>query len=142
MVDRQSAIHKRSRDPEDIYSIDEDHSAMVKFPPGDLNYLCVLDCLEVVLSALETYQLRKLSQSQIPEEGTNQESASTTSAELLEATVIHGPRRRGAVAPEGIMPTRTRDRQALMRRSYNFIASAAGFISQDHRSSAPSPVYL
>lgn len=52
MVDRQSAIQVCSRNPEDIYSIDEDHSEMVKFPAGDLNYKCVLDCLGMAISTL------------------------------------------------------------------------------------------
>ncbi|OJD32091.1 kinesin light chain p46822 [Diplodia corticola] len=52
MVDRESAIQRCSRDPEDIYSIDEDHSAMVKFFRDDVNYRCVRDCLAGVSSVV------------------------------------------------------------------------------------------
>lgn len=52
MVETHSATQKCSRDPEEVHSIDKDHSAMVKFGTGDLNYICVLDCIRGVLDQL------------------------------------------------------------------------------------------
>lgn len=68
MVDRQSAIQVCSHDPEDIYSIDEDHSEMVKFSASDLNYKCVLDCLGMAISALNRNSDQRLGNARVSED--------------------------------------------------------------------------
>ncbi|KAF4541095.1 Small s protein [Lasiodiplodia theobromae] len=49
MVSRASATQICSRAPGEVRSIDEDHSAMVKFGPGDIHYTGVLDGLRKLL---------------------------------------------------------------------------------------------
>ncbi|OJD31723.1 small s protein [Diplodia corticola] len=49
MVKKESAIQNCSRAPlGEVRPIDQDHSAMVKFAPGDIHYTVVLDCLRKI----------------------------------------------------------------------------------------------
>lgn len=49
MVQKGSAVQKCSRDPDEVLSIDRDHSAMVKFSPGDVGYNNILDVLRKIV---------------------------------------------------------------------------------------------
>ena len=41
LVSRESAIQRGSRNPQDIFHIDRDHSNLVKFEPDDIAYFTV-----------------------------------------------------------------------------------------------------
>lgn len=49
MVDKESAIQKCSRHPDEVHFIDKDHSAMVKFSRGDVGYTRVVESLQKFL---------------------------------------------------------------------------------------------
>lgn len=57
MVEKESAVQKCSRDPDEVHSIDSDHSTMVKFSRGDVSYTRVLDSLLRVLNQEEAFSL-------------------------------------------------------------------------------------
>lgn len=61
MVEKESAIQKCSNHPHEVHPIDEDHSAMVKFAIGDVNYACILDCLRGILRQEESQVARSFS---------------------------------------------------------------------------------
>lgn len=49
MVEKESAIQKCSRHPDEVHSIDKDHSTMIKFSRGDIYYNHVVESLRKFL---------------------------------------------------------------------------------------------
>ena len=108
MVDRQSAIQVCSRDPEDIYSIDEDHSEMVKFPAGDLNYKCVLDCLGMATSTLHKNSNRQFGNAPHASEDTHSKVDGNFDGEAESSAdpTMHVPDSE-KTSPKGLAPIQT-----------------------------------
>lgn len=63
MVHRDSAIHKCSLSLDDFYSIDEDHSMMVKFAKDDDNYANAVNCIKQAVGPTMTRRSRKIEES-------------------------------------------------------------------------------
>ena len=60
LVQRESAIQRGSRDPQDVFHIDKDHSNMVKFEQDDINYFVVRNFIQDVLHMTGGEQTRTL----------------------------------------------------------------------------------
>ncbi|KAF9639078.1 hypothetical protein BFW01_g9975 [Lasiodiplodia theobromae] len=86
MVEKESAIQKCSRHPDEVHFIDKDHSAMVKFSRGDVGYTRVVESLRKFLRHEDvfTFGLRRqttdISFASEESDGQNQDGEIHTSA--------------------------------------------------------------
>lgn len=69
LVSRESAIQSSSRNPQDIFAINQNHSNMVKFPPGDAVYLAVRNHLEQIANQRENVNTVEKKPDSIPSAG-------------------------------------------------------------------------